>query len=55
MITEKKIAEQSLIEAIKGAEGVLSNLLNTNQITGVITRAPLEKVLSALKVYKQKT
>jgi len=53
MNTEKNLAERNLIEAVKNAEGILSSLLNSGQITGVITRAPLEKLLAALHEYKR--
>ena len=53
MSTDKNLAEQNLIEAVKNAEGILSSLLNSGQITGAVTRAPLEKLLAALHEYKR--
>lgn len=53
MSADKDQKLQDLIKAALDAEGTLSNLINSNQIKGVVTRAPIEKLIAATQNYKQ--
>jgi hypothetical protein len=48
---EQKI--KGLIQAALDAEATLRNFLSKNQITGVVTRAPIEKLIVTTQNYKQ--
>lgn len=53
MSTDKDQRLHELIKAAIDAEGTLNNLLNKNQITGIVTRAPIEKLVIATQNYRQ--
>lgn len=53
MNADKEQKIKALIQAALDAEATLSNLLSKNQITGVVTRAPIEKLIIATRGYKQ--
>lgn len=53
MSSSNNQAALDLIQAVLDAESTLSNLLNKNQITGIVTRAPLEKLIASIQFYRQ--